>query len=171
MKLIVIVAQDKFNNTEYKTVINTLEKHKIFFETASVLKSKAVGYGSFSIMPDKSIQELIVSDYDCFIIIGGSGCKKHLWEYDILHNKIKTAFESNKILAAICLAPICFIYSGIIKNSFITAHKTAETLKIIKESDNIYKDNDVYVNENIITANGPKASYEFCKLVINKLKM
>ncbi len=169
MKVVIIIAQEKFNNTEFTAVINTLQGNKILYETASVSKSKAFGYKSFSIIPDISIQELIVTDYDCFIIIGGSGSKKYLWKNDILHEKIKAAYKNNKILAAICLAPICFIYSGIIKNSYITAYKTEETLKIIKESDNIYNDNDVCINGNIITANGPIASTKFSNEIILKL--
>ena len=111
MKVIIIVAQDKFNNTEFTTVINTMKKNKILFEIASVSKSEAFGYSSFSIKPNISIQELIISDYDCLIIIGGSGSKKYLWKNNILHEKIRIAYENNKILAAICLAPICFINS------------------------------------------------------------
>ncbi len=169
MKAVVIVAQEKFNNTEFTVVGNTLKENKIFFETASVSKSKASGYGSFSIIPDISIGELIVSDYDCLIIIGGSGCKKYLWKNNILHEKIQTAYNGNKILAAICFSPICLIYSGIINKSCIAAYKTVETLKIIKDSGNIYKDNDVCINGNIITASGPKASHKFCDAIINKL--
>ncbi len=169
MRVIIIVSQKKFNNAEFIAVINTMKKNKILFEIASVSKSEAFGYSSFSIKPDISIQELNVSDYDCLIIIGGSGSKEYLWKNYILHEKIKTAFKSNKIIAAICLAPICLIYSDIIKNTYITAFKTAETMRIIKESDNIYKDIDVCSNGNIITANGPKATNEFCETIIKKL--
>jgi len=87
-------------------------------------------------MPDITIEEIKVSNYDCIIIMGGSGNKKYLWKNSILHEKIITANNENKILAAICLAPICFINSGIIKSSEITVYKTKETLKIIQKSNN-----------------------------------
>jgi putative intracellular protease/amidase len=169
MKVIVVVAQEKFNNTEFSTVVSNLKKNDIPFEVASTSKSRASGYGSFSIVPDLCIQDLIVSDYDCLIIVGGSGCKRHLWNNTVLHEKIRTAHENNKLLAAICLAPICLIRSKIVDGSFITAYKTNETLRIIQESGNIYRESEVYISGNIITGNGPKASQKFCEAILSKI--
>jgi len=170
MKILVIIAQEKFNNKEFLTVVDTLRKKNIDYDVASNKKLRAFGYVSLSIMPDLSIDEIIVSSYDCLIIIGGSGNKKYLWNNEVLHNKIKEAFYGNKILGAICLAPICFIYSGIVKGSSITAYKTKETINIIENSGNFYEDKDVFISNNIITANGPKASQKFIDAVLSVLK-
>ena len=91
MKVIVVVAEEKFNNTEFLTVVNNLKNNDIPFEVASTSKSRASGYGSFSIVPDLPIQDVIVSDCDCLIIIGGSGCKRYLWNNPVLHEKIRMA--------------------------------------------------------------------------------
>jgi protease I len=169
MKVIVVVAEDKFNNTEFSTVVNNLKKNDIPFEVASTSKARASGYGSFSIVPDLCLQDVIVSDYDCLIIIGGSGCKRYLWNNQVLHEKIRMAHGNNKLLAAICLAPLCFIYSKIVDRSFITAYKTKETLRIIEESGNLYRESEVCISENIITGNGPKASQKFCEAILSRI--
>lgn len=169
MKVVVVIAQEKFNNKEFITVTNALKINNILFDIASVSKSEAFGYIPFSVFPDVSIKELNIFNYDCLIIIGGSGNKKYLWKNTILHEKIQIANKENKILAAICLAPICFIYAGIINQSKITAYKTNETKRIIKESGNFYENKDICVNNNIITANGPKASDKFCETILLQL--
>ena len=73
-----------------------MKENEILFKTTSVSKLKAYDYGYFSIMPDISIQDLIVSNYDYLIIIGGSGCKKYLWKNNILHKKLKLLMKAIK---------------------------------------------------------------------------
>ena len=177
MKVVVVIAPVKFNNSEFIKVTEKLKEHKCKVNIASETKSMAYGYiiktdngfEPLAIKPDILIKEIDVLKYDCIIIIGGSGNKKYLWKNKILHEKIKIAYENNKIIAAICLAPICLIFSGIIKNTGITAYKTKETVRIIKESGNFYIDKNVCINNNVITANGPRASFDFAKAIINKI--
>jgi protease I len=170
MKILVVIPQEKFNNTEFKTITETFKKNDILFDIASTSKSTAYGYTSFSTKPDISLEEIVVSDYNYIVIIGGSGSKKYLWENIILQSILINA-NKKKLIATICLAPICLINSGMIKNSSITAYKTKETLKLIKESQNEYSEQNVCINDNIIPANGPKASKEFAESIIRKLRL
>lgn len=176
MKAIVVVPEEKFNNKEYNTVIHTLQKNQIDYEVASPSGKMATGYISkeynnkpMLIIPDISIEEINIEDCKCIIIIGGSGNKKYLWKNTTLHNKLKNAYEKGVLIAAICLAPICLIYSEIIKSVKISAYKTKETLEIIKNSGNYFSDEEVCVYENIITANGPRASVLFSERIISLL--
>ncbi|MFX1236526.1 MAG: DJ-1/PfpI family protein [Promethearchaeota archaeon] len=170
MKVLIVIPQKKFNNTEFKTVIEILKRNDIPFDIASNSKSMAYGYSTFSIKPDISLKKIRIPDYDCVVIIGGSGCKQYLWENPILHEILIEANKEKKLIAAICLAPICLINSGVIKKSSLTASKTRETLKLIQESQNKYSEQDVCVKGNIITAKGPKVSKEFAEAIINILK-
>lgn len=111
-----------------------------------------------------------MSDYNYIVIIGGSGSKKYLWENIILQSILINA-NKKKLIATICLAPICLINSGMIKNSSITAYKTKATLKLIKNSQNEYSEQNVCINDNIITANGPKALKEFAESILRKLRL
>lgn len=176
MKVLVIIPQEKFNNKEYNTVVSGLKLHNIDFDLASTSKIKATGYiakefndNPMEVFPDLAIEDIDIKNYNCLIIIGGSGNKKYLWNNDKLLGKIQKAYSCNILVAAICLAPICLINAGIIKSSNITAYKTKETQKIIEESGNIYMDKEVYINKNIITANGPGASKEFIETIVSKL--
>lgn len=176
MKVLIIIPQEKFNNKEFNTVVNSLKVNDISYDIASTSKIKATGYiakefndNPMEVIPDMVIEDIDIKNYFCLIIIGGSGNKKYLWNNEDLHIKIQQAKNSNILIAAICLAPICLINAGIIKSSNITAYKTKETQKIIEDSGNSYIDKEVYIDTKIITANGPRASKKFIDTIFSYL--
>lgn len=177
MRVLVIIPEEKFNNTEFNTVIKYLRLNQFKYDIASSSGKIATGYIAkefdnkpMMIRPDLSISEIKVEMYNCIIIIGGSGNKKYLWNNLELHDVIQQAYKNDIILGAICLAPISLVNSGIIKSSSITAYKTRETQRIIQTSGNYYSEVGVCVNGRIITANGPKSSKKFIEAIISQLK-
>lgn len=175
--VLIIVPELKFNNKEFKSVTKNLNEKKIPFRIASTSTDKATGYISkefnnkpMEIYPDLLIKDILVTEYSAFILIGGSGNKLFLWNNIDLHKKLQKAFKNNILIAAICLAPICLINSGILKSFPLTAYKTKEILELFSKSGNIYIDAEVCLERNIITANGPKASNSFSNAIIEYLK-
>lgn len=171
MKAVVVVAQERFNSTEFNNIVDAFKESNIDFQVASNKCEIAFGYIPLSIIPDISIEAINTDDIDCIVIIGGSGSRDYLWENEVLHNKLRNINSQGKIIAAICLAPICLIKAGIIKSGNITAYKTKQTLKIISGSGLDYSFNNVCINQNTITANGPRSANEFAQAIIGELKI
>jgi protease I len=81
-----------------------------------------------------------------------------------LHKILNDFNKSNKIIAAICIAPIILAAGGLLNGKSATCFPEVKQ-DLIKPDIN-YKDLPVVVAKNIITANGPKASFEFAESIL-----
>ena len=119
------------------------------------------------VMADKKLSELDVKNFDVIIFVGGSGAKVY-WSNNFCHQICKNAVAQNKLLAAICIAPVILARSGVLKDKKATVWPGVKKELILHGAK--YTDKSVTIDGNIITANGPKASKEFAATIISKLK-
>lgn len=93
------------------------------------------------------------------------------WNNGKLHKILNDFNNSKKMIGAICLAPPVLANAGVLNGKNATCHPDAKQELLRPEIE--FKDVPVVVSKNIITANGPKASFEFAEsiiFVLNKLK-
>lgn len=175
--LYVLIAQEKFNNFEYTTVIDALRSHQLDYQIASCSTSPALGYlyktaqgyQPLTVKPDLSIAEMDLRSCRGLILIGGSGVKVSFWKNAILHQQLQRVDRQNCLIGAICLAPITLIYAKILTEGDITVYKTQETLSILQRHGLRYVDQKVLIRGKVITANGPKASHEFAQAITREI--
>ena len=169
-KILMIIAPKNFRDEEYfipKDIF--LEKH-FKITTASLNTSIATGKLGGTANIDIDISEINSKEYDALVLIGGSGAmiySKNL----ILNKKINEFYQQNKLVSAICIAPILLAESGVLKNKNATVWNGDKNQEIILQNNSAtYVNQNVVIDKNIITANGPEAAEEFANTIIKYLK-
>jgi protease I len=166
-KAIMIIAPKNFQDYEFSDTKKVLEDNGITVEVASKNVTEAKGVFGRKAKIDKDISKINVSEYDVIIFIGGGGASVYL--NDSTAFKIaKQAYEQEKILAAICMAPSILANAGLLEGKKATAFPTEQ--ENLEEHGCEYTNEEVTVDGRIITANGPEAAKEFGKTIVNALK-
>ncbi len=162
---LLIVAQKDYQSTEYSDTRKELEAAGLSIEVASITSKEAVGKDGSRLTPDLAVKDAKVNDYKAIVIIGGPGAPV-LGNYGEVLDLIKDADEKGKIIAAICIAPTILAKSGILKGKKATVwNGDGKQGTIIESAGAKFTDEDVTVDGNIITANGPSAARKFGKTV------
>ena len=125
----------------------------------------ATGMSGAKIKVDVISEELNVADFDAIVFVGGLGAIEYCND-PISQSIAQQAVQQDKILGAICLAPVILANSGVLEGKQATVLGGAEKLK---RKGCTYVDEPVVVDGDIITANGPTAAEEFAREIISAL--
>jgi protease I len=116
--------------------------------------------------PDILLRDINVSDFDGVVFIGGSGASQY-WNDPVAYKVVNDAINRNKILAAICIAPVTLAKAGALKGKRATVWSSESGQ--LKAGGAIYTGKNVEKDGNIITAAGPFAAKEFGEELVKVL--
>ena len=163
----IIIAPDKFRDEELRVPLNALKKAGADVTVFSKKLGEITGMLGYKFKPDKKLSKLKVKSFDAIVFIGGSGAKTY-WNDKLCHEICKEAVAKNKILAAICIAPVTLAKAGVLKNKKATVWRGVSKMLIANGVK--YVNKPLVIDGKIITANGPKAAGKFAAAIISKLK-
>lgn len=166
-KIVMIIAHENFRDEEYKVPKELFEKNNITVVTASSCKCNATGMQGLKVSPSILIENINVNDYSAVIFVGGSGAVEY-WDSKIAHNIALKTIKANKILGAICIAPVTLAKAGVLKNKKATVFSSEKDK--LEAGGAIYTGKAVEKDGNIVTANGPDAADEFAKEILKGIK-
>jgi protease I len=170
-KVTLVISPKNFQDEEYFVVKEELEKEGIKTMTASSKMGQAIGMNGGVTIVDKKLADIVPESYDGLIFIGGTGTLKYLDNKDS-SRIINKALLSQKIIGAICIAPLLLARAGILKGKRATVWASSlnrTAVRGIKEEGGIYLDQSVVQDGDIITGNGPSAAIEFAQAIISSL--
>lgn len=168
--ILYFLPANHFNEEEFFITKNLLEKNGFNSFVTSDVFDFCEGTNGRKFRTDMKIENVNPNNFAGIILTGGSGAKDY-WNNTRLHRILNEFNNRKKAIAAICFAPVILANSGVLNGKNATCHPEVKQELIRPEIE--YKDVPVVVSKNIITANGPKASFEFAESVIfvlNKLK-
>jgi len=117
------------------------------------------------IVPDKGLDEVKLP-FDVIVLPGGLGGSNQLASDPRVGTLLKEQQKSDKLIAAICAAPIALKAHGIGLQKTITSHPSkAEELK----TDYNYSEDRVVIDGQLITSRGPGTAFEFGLAIVQKL--
>jgi protease I len=172
MKIAFIIAFRDFRDEEYFITKEVLEGVRIEVTTFSTNLGKAIGAYGGETEVDLTIDNLKVQDFDAIVFVGGAGAYKYVDDRRA-HQIAQTAIKENKVLGAICIAPMILAKAGVLNKKKATVWSSPmdrSPIKAIKEGGAIYEDKDVVVDGNIVTANGPAAARKFGEVLTELLE-
>lgn len=106
------------------------------------------------------------ADYDAVVFVGGGGSKL-LWHDEDALRLAREAADCEKVLGAICLAPVILGNAGVLRGHDATVAGTeARTIEACGAN---YVGPGVVVDRRIVTANGPKSSTLFGQRIVELL--
>ncbi len=171
-RAIFIIASKDFRDEEYFVTKDILSSKGFEVLTASDESGVAIGADGGEVDVDMKIEDVNMDDFEVLVFIGGPGCLDHL-DNEKSHELTKKAFLKNAIVSAICISPVILAKSGILqgkKATVWTSPMDKKAVEILSKFGAIFKKEDVVVDGNIITANGPSAAVNFSESIDREFK-
>ena len=165
-KAVMIIAEKNFRDEELFEPKKILEAEGVKVIVVSTSFNTARGMLGGKVKPDMLLSEIKVDDYDAIIFVGGSGASQY-WNDSLAHNIAKEAVEKNKVLGAICIAPVTLANAGVLRGKKATVWPSERGK--IEARGAIYTGESVQIEGKIITAEGPQAARKFGEAIAKAL--
>ncbi|MDR2629017.1 MAG: DJ-1/PfpI family protein [Puniceicoccales bacterium] len=121
------------------------------------------GAHNIKLVADTTIDKITVSNFDGLILPGGPSSFSLKDDVAVL-NLVRSFHGADKLIGAICAAPLILQNAGVLKNVNYCAHPcTHDTLT------NVDRNERVVVDHHFITAKGPGAAAEFAFAIVRYL--
>ena len=158
---LLIIAQDGYQDYELEGTRAGLVEAGFTIVIGSLTVGPCKGKLGGSEQADVALADVDVSDYDRIAFIGGPGMAVYTEEPEALR-VAHDAARSGMPLGAICIAPTVLAKARVLGGKQATVWDSAgEQQALLEQYDAIYTGDDVTVDGNIVTANGPPAAEEF----------
>jgi protease I len=166
-KVLMIIAPKDFQDKEFSEPKKVLEAKGVKITVASTSKKSAIGMYGMKVMPDLTLKEARAADYDAVLFIGGDGMTALFDDPQALSLAIE-ANKNNKVIGAICVAPVILARAGILEGKKATVSSWGKG--DLKKAGATCTGKGIEVDGNIITGSGPSASADFGKAILNALQ-
>jgi 4-methyl-5(b-hydroxyethyl)-thiazole monophosphate biosynthesis len=165
-KALVLIAPG-FEEIEASTIVDILRRCHVEVTVAGLKPDVIEGSHAIRFTVDKSIDEVSVKDFDAVICPGGAPGYENLRKDQRVLTMIKEAFNSNKLVAAICAAPAVLSDAGVLKGKACTIYPGME--EELKKGGGKPEKGLVVVDKNIVTSMGPATALPFALKLAEKL--
>lgn len=156
-----------FEEIETATVVDVLRRSGVEVTVTGLVHSAIEGGHALKFIPDKSIDETDVKDFDAVICPGGNPGYKNLRKNKMVLAMVKEAFNAGKLVAAICAGPAVLSDAGILKNRNCTIFPGMENE--LEKGGGKPKSDLVVEDGNIITSQGPATALLFALKLAERL--
>jgi 4-methyl-5(b-hydroxyethyl)-thiazole monophosphate biosynthesis len=166
VKALVFLATG-FEEIEAVTVVDILRRAGVDVTVAGLTSNVTEGKHGMRIVPDNSIDNVKVEDFDAVVVPGGNPGYKNLRKDSRVIAMIKKASGSNKLVAAICAGPTVLSDAGILNGKACTIYPGMD--EELEAGGGKPKHDMVVVDGNIITSRGPATALPFALTLAEKL--
>ncbi len=158
MKALLIIAPNRFRDEEYFHTKEELENAGIEVVTTSRNTDLITGMLGGTTTPDIDLADVDVNEYDAVVFIGGSGASAY-FDDPLALEIARSAYDSEKVVGAICIAPSILANAGVLKGKRATAFGSEEGN--LREKGAVWTGDGVVIDGRIVTANGPANARNF----------
>lgn len=169
LRVLIVIADKDFNEFEYRTVRDILSRTGADITVASPSSHQALGMSGTRLTPDIIVSKAEAENYDAIVFIGGTGLKRY-WSNRHFLRLARDAVQKEKILGAICWAPVILANAGVLKGKKCTVAPMDGAADIVTRTGGIYTASHLTVDGRIITADSPPFSEGFAKAIAQKLE-
>ena len=169
-KIYMIIAQKDFRDEELIEPMELFKTANYDVHIASPEGGDCKGMLGTTVTTNSTIKDIAIDENTVAILIVGGNNSPSLMNYPEVKEKVNEAKEMDLIFGAICLGPMVLAHFDLIKGLSATVYPTENSLKKLKEHNVLYINEDVVIDGNLVTANGPQSATEFGKSVLDVLK-
>lgn len=166
-KAVMIIAQNQFRDEELFEPKKILEDGGVKVIIASSSTKPAAGKLGAIVNPDISLKQINVNEADAVIFVGGAGSSQY-WDDPLAHKIAKDIVSQNKVIAAICIAPVTLAKAGLLSGKKATVWPSEAGQ--LESAGAVHTGKAVEQDGKIVTANGPLAAKEFGKTILKLLE-
>jgi len=162
MKNVLIPLAPGFEEIETITVVDILRRSGARVSTAGIVDGIIEGSRGVKILADESINNINSEKFDLMILHGGQPGTDNLKKDPRVTTLLNEMESKKKLIGAICAAPIILEENGLLRKRKRTSHPSVKEALL----GDLYKEDRVVVDQNIITSRSPVTAMEFAfKLV------
>lgn len=167
MKKAIVFLANGFEEMEATGTVDVLRRGGIGVKTVSITNErKVIGAHHMEYMADALFSEIDFSDVDALILPGGMPGSSNLNECEPLKERLIEQYKNNKIVAAICAAPMVLGGLGLLKGRRATCYPGFEP-KLIGAT---VTGEAVEVDGHVLTGKGPGLVFNFGLALVAALK-
>jgi len=166
-KIAMIIAYRDFRDEEFKAPQKVFTDEGAAVTVFSSKTGKAYGMLGATVPVDQAIADLKVDEFDAVVFVGGAGVKDEYWNNAAAQAIAKQAVEKDKVLGAICIAPVVLANAGVLEGKQCTVW--SDVSGEVKKKGGQVAGKPVVVDGKIVTGNGPDASKAFALAVVDVL--
>lgn len=172
MKKAVVLTADKFEDMEVFVPVFRLMEEGWKVDIAAPKKQEIHGENGYSLMPDKTIDEVNPDDYDLLIIPGGSpeGAPAAVAKIKKALDITKSFFDKNKPVGSICHGPWTLAAANVVKGKRLTSYWHDGVPEDVKKAGGLWVDKEVVVDGNLVTSRYPMDLPFFCRELMKLVK-
>jgi 4-methyl-5(b-hydroxyethyl)-thiazole monophosphate biosynthesis len=161
-----VILAEGFEEIEAVTCIDVLRRADIQVTVAGLSDCNVKGSRGITLVADKKLGEGDF-DYDVCILPGGALGAKNLAGSKEVKSIIRTMFQRDKFVAAICASPAVVLAPlGILENKTATCYPGMES-SFAKTT--TYREEDVVIDGSIITSRGPATALLFALAIVEEI--
>jgi protease I len=170
-KRIAIVATDGYEQTELEVPLNRLSEAGAKVDVVSIKAGEIRGWNhkdwGRTVQVDKLVGEVSADDYDAIVLPGGQINPDLLRLEPAVLNLIKSFWQKDKVVAAVCHAPWLLVETGIVKGRHVTSYPSIKTDVI--NAGGLWQDSDVVSDEGLITSRKPSDLEAFSRKIAEEI--
>jgi protease I len=165
-KVVMVIAPQNFRDEELLQPKKVLTEKGAEVMVACASLEMAKGMLGAEVKPDMLASEIKPEDWDAIILVGGTGAT-YYFEDPLVHSMLNEALKQDKIVGAICIAPVTLANAGILSGKKATVYSSE--VQRLKDKGAECTGKDVERDGKIITASGPQAAQEFGNAIAQAL--
>jgi 4-methyl-5(b-hydroxyethyl)-thiazole monophosphate biosynthesis len=167
MKRAYLFLATGFEETEAIGAADVLRRGGVQLTTVSITGELAVvGAHGIPVVADRLFEDADYADADALILPGGGPGSQMLNGHEALKRALVRQSEQNKLVAAICAAPLVLGGSGLLKGKKATCYPGMEP----HLTGAILTDAPAVTDGNIITGKGPGLVFDFGLAILTALQ-
>lgn len=167
MKKIAVLFADGTEEIEALTPVDVLRRTGAVCDIVSIGGEFLTGSHNIVVKSDTMIEQVKANDYDAVIIPGGMPGAINIAQNSYAIEFIKEIIKQQKLVASICASPsVVLAQNNMLENKNATCYPAPNFISLMGKN---YTGKDVEIDENLITADGPKSAFKFSLEIVKYL--
>ena len=122
MKKIIMPLADGFEEIETMTIVDVLRRAGLSIIIAGLKSGELVGAHDIRVMSDQTLDDVKEESFDMIVLPGGQPGVDNLRKDPRVLDLLKKMKKSNKVIGAICAAPLALRDAGLITGVKLTSY-------------------------------------------------
>jgi len=150
---------------ETVTIVDVLRRAGAEVVLAGLAEGPVTCSRGVVLVPDAPLEGQRAADFDAVVLPGGAGGAQRLRDDPRVQAILRAAWSAERVVAAICAAPIALQPAGVLEGRAVTSHPSVRE----ELHGALYRDDRVVRDGRLLTSRGPGTALEFALALVAEL--